>query len=139
MHNCTTPHNLTKNIVLRNLNGLGSYLKPNTKLYRSCLVKTTTSDCLQLGMLIPGYLMPTAMHDMLLFIIYWLFCSIINSPFNRCYRLIDTRLTHSIPHYPDFLMLLILESTATGLNVQFQSTCPFSYTAWLASYYPTDS
>lgn len=36
---CTTPHNLTKNIsklVLRNLNGLGSYLKPNTKLYRSC-------------------------------------------------------------------------------------------------------
>ena len=38
---CTTPHNLTKNIsklVLRNLNGLGSYLKPNTKLYMSCLV-----------------------------------------------------------------------------------------------------
>jgi len=37
---CTTFHNLTKNIisklVLRNLNGLGSYLKPNTKLYRSC-------------------------------------------------------------------------------------------------------
>jgi len=35
----TTPHNLTKNIsklVLRNLKGLGSYLKPNTKLYRSC-------------------------------------------------------------------------------------------------------
>jgi len=34
MHN-----NLTKNIsklVLRNLNGLGTYLKPNTKLYRSC-------------------------------------------------------------------------------------------------------
>jgi len=41
---CTTPHNLTKNIsklVLRNLNGLGSYLKANTGL-----VKTTTSDCL---------------------------------------------------------------------------------------------
>jgi len=36
---CTTPHNLTKNISkleLRNLNGLGSYLKPNTKLYMSC-------------------------------------------------------------------------------------------------------